>query len=480
MGGSTERDWIPHAPGLRLKQVFLAKTQDEIGHAHLLYMVAADMGIKTRTEMLEDLFDGRSRFHNVFHYQAVTWADQIAIAFLVDAAAFASQRAVFAECTYGPYKRVLKRIVAEEGFHMRHGEEMLLRLATGTATPARDVPGGARPMVVAGGAAVRPRLAIRATPIHCCAGRSSPQRNEDLRHAYVQKYVPLLHGYGFEIPDDELHQDADGQWQTSTIDWEPLKATMRNGGPDSTTADRHRGRQLGRHRLGPGSPRSDGCRRMIARNDLLVDHDAPDHDAPDPIASVTRSCSFRGSVGRRSRVSGRVDRRSRTRRVHRGACGSEASEQRGERRTRWRGRQGRPDPDLLRLSGADDDRRRRAPGGRGGRRRRPLRRGVAAGAGVDHGPAVTDGHECALATTTRSSLRRKRRRPALPGVRQRRRRRCRAWRDPPAAARSRGARRAATPSRSCGEGATRSSSRSPDATSSATPVHSKRRTPRWR
>ena len=134
MGGLTERDWIPHAPGLRLKQIFLAKTQDEIGHAHLLYMVAADMGVKTRTEMLEQLFDGRSRFHNVFHYQAVTWADQVAIAFLVDAAAFASQRAVFAECTYGPYKRVLKRIVAEEGFHMRHGEEMLLRLATGTTT----------------------------------------------------------------------------------------------------------------------------------------------------------------------------------------------------------------------------------------------------------------------------------------------------------------------------------------------------------
>jgi len=236
MGGLTERDWIPHAPGIRLKQVFLAKTQDEIGHAHLLYMVAADMGVKTRTEMLEDLFEGRSRFHNVFHYQAVTWADQVAIAFLVDAAAFASQRAVFADCTYGPYKRVLKRIVAEEGFHMRHGEEMLLRIATGTPTqhemfqaaldrwwwPAVQLfgpdspPGDADPLL---------RWKIKS------------ERNEVLRHAYVQKYVPLLHGYGFEIPDDELRhetdEDGNGQWLTGEIDWEPLKATMRNGGPDS-------------------------------------------------------------------------------------------------------------------------------------------------------------------------------------------------------------------------------------------------------
>ena len=42
-----------------------------------------------------------------------------------------------------------------------------------------------------------------------------------------------MHGYGFRIPDDGLHQDDDGRWVTSPIDWEPLKATMRQGGPDS-------------------------------------------------------------------------------------------------------------------------------------------------------------------------------------------------------------------------------------------------------
>ena len=232
MGGLTERDWIPHAPGLRLKQIFLAKTQDEIGHAHLLYMVAADMGVKTRTEILEDLFDGRSRFHNVFHYQAVTWADQIAIAYLVDAAAFASQRAVFAECSYGPYKRVLKRIVAEEGFHMRHGEEMLLRLATGSDTQRAMFQEALErwwwPAVQLFGPDSPPDLD---DPL--LRWKIKSERNETLRDAYVQKYVPLLTGYGFELPDDALRRDDDGKWITSPIDWEPLIATMRQGGPDS-------------------------------------------------------------------------------------------------------------------------------------------------------------------------------------------------------------------------------------------------------
>jgi ring-1,2-phenylacetyl-CoA epoxidase subunit PaaA len=231
MGGLTERDWIPKAPGLRLKQIFLAKTQDEIGHAHLLYMVAADMGVKSRTQMLEELFDGRSRFHNVFHYQAVTWADQVAIAFLVDAAAFASQRAVFAECSYGPYKRVLKRIVAEEGFHMRHGEEMLLHLAEGSTIQHTMFQKALQrwwwPAVQLFGPDSDPNDPLLRWKI-------KSQRNEDLRHAYIQKYVPLLQGYGFEIPDENLrYDDAEGAWVTSDIDWEPLKATMRNGGPDS-------------------------------------------------------------------------------------------------------------------------------------------------------------------------------------------------------------------------------------------------------
>jgi ring-1,2-phenylacetyl-CoA epoxidase subunit PaaA len=235
MGGLTERDWIPRAPGVRLKQIFLAKTQDEIGHAHLLYQVAADMGLKDRQQMLEELFEGKSRFHNVFHYKAVTWADQIAIAYLVDAAAFASQRAVFAECTYGPYKRVLKRIVAEEGFHMRHGEEMLLRLAEGTATQHRMFQEALDrwwwPAVQLFGPDSDSNDPLLRWKI-----KSQP--NEELRHAYIQKYVPLLQGYGFAIPDENLRFDSEadggkGAWVTTDIDWGPLIATMRQGGPDS-------------------------------------------------------------------------------------------------------------------------------------------------------------------------------------------------------------------------------------------------------
>jgi len=56
----------------------------------------------------------------------------VAISFLVDAAALATLQAVFKNCSYGPYRRILKRIITEEGFHMRMGEERMLLIAEGT------------------------------------------------------------------------------------------------------------------------------------------------------------------------------------------------------------------------------------------------------------------------------------------------------------------------------------------------------------
>ena len=231
MGGLTERDWIPKAPGLHRKLTALAKTQDEIGHAHLLYMIAADLGVKTRDEMMEDLLAGTTNFHNVFHYRVHSWGDQVAVAYLVDAAALASQQAVFKNCSYGPYKRILRRVIAEEGFHMRNGEELLLTMASGTDLQRTMMQDSINrwwfPAIQLFGPDSRLDDPLLRWNI-------KSERNEVLRERYIQKFVPQLLNAGFQVPDSGLYQDSEtGRWCTSDIDWEPLKATMRNGGPDS-------------------------------------------------------------------------------------------------------------------------------------------------------------------------------------------------------------------------------------------------------
>lgn len=231
MGGLTERDWIRRAPGINRKLTALAKTQDEIGHAHLLYMVAADMGIKTRDEMMADLLAGVTRFHNVFHYRVYSWGDQIAVAYLVDAAALASQQAVFKRCSYGPYKRILRRIIAEEGFHMRNGEELLLVMANGTASQREMMQDSINrwwlPAVQLFGPDTRPDDVLLRWHI-------KSEKNEALRDRFVQKFVPQLLAAGFTIPDPGLAQDPEtGRWQISEIDWDVLRKTIGGEGPDS-------------------------------------------------------------------------------------------------------------------------------------------------------------------------------------------------------------------------------------------------------
>ena len=72
----------------------MAKVQDEMGHGQLLLRVAEDLlkpyG-KNREDLMEDLFNGDLKFHNVFHMETKTWGDAGLIGWLVDGAAIITQ-----------------------------------------------------------------------------------------------------------------------------------------------------------------------------------------------------------------------------------------------------------------------------------------------------------------------------------------------------------------------------------------------------
>src|SRR5215211_64290 len=108
MGVLPEREWILRAPTLQRKLALTAKVQDEVGHSQLIYRVVEDLG-KPREQCLEDLVSGKTKFHNVFHYPTKTWGDVGVIAWLVDAAAIISQKALL-KCSYAPYARIMKKI----------------------------------------------------------------------------------------------------------------------------------------------------------------------------------------------------------------------------------------------------------------------------------------------------------------------------------------------------------------------------------
>ena len=230
MGVLPEREWILRAPTLRRKLALTAKVQDECGHAQLLYRVAEDLG-KSREQMYQDLLDGKTKFHNVFHYPTRSWGDVGIIAWLVDAAAIVAQQAL-RDSSYGPYSRTMQKICWEESVHIMHGRDVVVTLADGTPTQ-REM--------------VQEALTRWWGPLMQMHGPRSPREkdrdlfwrikaktSEELRQEFLTIYVPRILELGLEIPDPELRYDVEaGEWRYTEPDWDELRAVVTGHGPKS-------------------------------------------------------------------------------------------------------------------------------------------------------------------------------------------------------------------------------------------------------
>lgn len=232
MGALPEREWIARAPSLRRKLSLTAKVQDEVGHGHLLYRLAEDLG-KPRAQMIDDLLAGRTKFHNVFHYPTRTWGDVAVIGYLVDGAALVTQRALL-DCSYEPYVRVLRRICAEQSLHQRHGEDLVLELCAGT-TEQRHLFQEAvdrwwYPIMHFFGPPSTPEKDV------LLDWRLKTRTNEALRQQFLTTYVPKLWDLGISVPDSELAWDTDaGEWITGDLQWDEFWRVINGDGPMTET-----------------------------------------------------------------------------------------------------------------------------------------------------------------------------------------------------------------------------------------------------
>jgi ring-1,2-phenylacetyl-CoA epoxidase subunit PaaA len=208
----------------------LAKVQDEVGHAQLLYRAAETLG-PSREQLVEDLISGKSKFSNVFHYPAETWADVAVIAWLIDGAAIVNQ-VMMAEGSYGPYARALKRICYEEAFHLKHGYEMVVVLATGTRVQREMLQEALNrwwsPIMMFHGpsdkVSTHTNLLVR--------WRVKLKTNDEQRQQFLRQFAPKIFDLGLTVPDKALRLDPQTQnWVYTEPDWEEFKRVVRGGGP---------------------------------------------------------------------------------------------------------------------------------------------------------------------------------------------------------------------------------------------------------
>jgi ring-1,2-phenylacetyl-CoA epoxidase subunit PaaA len=217
----------------------MAKVQDEMGHGQLLLRVAEDLlkpYSKKRDDLMQDLFKGDLKFHNVFHMEAKSWGDAGLIGWLVDGAAIISQTNMLG-ASYGPYARALQRICAEEVFHAQHGEAIIMALAEGTEEQRKLVQDSINywweSLLLFFGPPSKNEVGTSKQDI-TIKYKIRTSTNEELRQAFFSKYVKRILSLGFSIPDETLRFDKESEtWMYQQPDWGKLKVFARNEGPRS-------------------------------------------------------------------------------------------------------------------------------------------------------------------------------------------------------------------------------------------------------
>lgn len=230
IGALPEGTWITRAPGFRRKMALMAKVQDEVGHAQLLYSAAETLG-KSREDMINDLLSGKSKYSNVFNYPAETWADTAVIAWLIDAGAIINQVAN-SKGSYGPYCRALDRICAEESFHLKYGHDNVVTLATGTPAQRKMVQDALnrwwKPIMHFHG----PPDSVSVHTEKLVRWKVKMATNDEMRQEFLDQYVPKIWELGLTIPDPNLRKNPEtGVWEFSDPDWDEFFRVIRGDGP---------------------------------------------------------------------------------------------------------------------------------------------------------------------------------------------------------------------------------------------------------
>src|SRR5919199_3393585 len=116
------------APSINAFMTGIAIIQDELAHAHIAYHILEELG-----EDQEQLIFSRQptafRYPYAFDVPLESWTELVVANLFYDQAGFCLLGDIHEECSYGPWKRGLNKVMAEENFHLRNGRAWSKRMA---------------------------------------------------------------------------------------------------------------------------------------------------------------------------------------------------------------------------------------------------------------------------------------------------------------------------------------------------------------
>lgn len=190
-------DWLLGAPSIEAGIAASGMTQDEWGHARLLYALLKDFG-EDPAPVEHDREPSEYASCDALDASAEDWADVVAFMAVVDNALTLLLEG-FAEGSYEPAAGRAGKMIAEEGFHGEMAAAWVRRLASGSSE--------ARSRVAAACAAQLPRTLAWMAPDDE-SGRRLAEAGiipsaEVMLQRFADRHGALLAGAGVDLPDPD-------------------------------------------------------------------------------------------------------------------------------------------------------------------------------------------------------------------------------------------------------------------------------------
>jgi ring-1,2-phenylacetyl-CoA epoxidase subunit PaaA len=193
------------APSINAFMTGLAIIQDELAHAHIAYHILEELG--EDQERLIFSRDPRSfRYPYAFDVPLESWTELIVANLFYDQAGFCLLGDIHQECSYGPWKRGLNKVMLEENFHLRNGRTWARRMALAGGATRDELQRAVDwmfPLTVEW-FGLPDRIKTHSTQLDY---RLKGKTNDQLRQWWLSLVVPYCEEIGVRVP---AHSDGDG------------------------------------------------------------------------------------------------------------------------------------------------------------------------------------------------------------------------------------------------------------------------------
>ena len=198
------------APSINAFMTGIAIIQDELAHAHIAYHILEELG--EDQEALIFSRDPKSfRYPYAFDVPLDSWTELVVANGMYDQAGFCLLGDIHDKCSYGPWKRGLNKVMAEENFHLRNGRTWMKRISAAGGSAKDELQRAVDwmfPLTVEW-FGLPDSMKMHSTQLeYGLKGKT----NDQLRQWWMSLVVPYMEGIGIRVPAHREGPEGQGTW----------------------------------------------------------------------------------------------------------------------------------------------------------------------------------------------------------------------------------------------------------------------------